>query len=622
MNTAYYKKVDLFCLLIFVVIFFMFRLKPLNGDSLLAWPIIESFVNVELYPLDDLIIKAGKEGIFYFYKLLSFSPFFKDNYPLRDFLIYLPIFYLYTFFWFLIFLNISNDRRLSLIAIIYFLFSDSKLGLNWSTNPMPMLVSISSVHWAQVFSLYLFFNKRYNFSLFFLALTGYFHPGSTISYFLVFSSVLLYKLYKTRNLKLLISLLIYFITSIPIFYLIIKNTQSSHLLTSEYFEIYNVFQYHAFLEDHFKEGYVYTFILIILNVFCWNDDKNKINHKVDLFLFLTFSLIWGVLWFFNLYFFKNTSFIHTYYVTRIFYLLKPLIILFFILTLNELINNKFKIWDSVSISLLLMTLLIFSPIVSLIIILSFVIYYRNRESGIIVFFISLIIFCIVSKKLGYANFKLLIFKNFSFNKLILFEVGYALLIFIFLKNLEAKKKQNYEKNNKFVFTMAAWLTFLLIFFTSERTITKMKKIFKGEIFLELSWKNYFGQKEIYPDYSMILNWASNIRGKMFIIPPNEYEFLSFRYLTKNGLYISEFDINQLMYSPKYYFEGFKRLKFLGLKIQGRHKTSYEDYGSLSLEELTKTNADYVIFNKKMKGFKKKNFPPIYENEKYVVYKLR
>lgn len=617
-----YKYIDFFIIFILVLIFFIFRSKVINGDSLLAWPITESFVKKDLYPLDDLIIKGGREGIFYFYKFLSYFPLFKDNYPLRYFLIYIPIFYIYAILWFLIFVEISKIRELSLLALAFFLFSDSKLGLNWSNSPMPMLVSLSSVHWLQVLSFYLFLKQRFKTSLFLLALSGYFHPGSSISYFLVFASILVYKCYKEKNTRNLVGIIVYLITSTINFYLIIKNSESYRILPSEYFQIFHIFQYHAFLDDHFKEGYVYTFVLIMMIVIYWKDSDKNPNYSSDMFLFLIFSFVWGTVWFFNLYFFKNTTFLHTYYITRIFYLLKPLIILFFVLTIYDITKKQLQFDNLVFAVLALITVLIFSPIVSTILLLSFVSYFYSKRLGIFILFLSLISTFLVFWHIDSENIKLLIFKNYSHNTLIPLEIFWGLITCFFIKKIGQIEKIKSLKRTSYSFFIAAWLSVLLIFFISDRFVQKIKKISKSGIFSELSWKGYFGTKDIYPEYAMLLDWASNFKGKIFIVPPDKFEFLYLRYFTKNGIYISEFDINQLMYSPKYYLEGFKRLQVLGVKISGRHKTSYEDYNKLSLDFLKKLNADYVIFIKSDANFINKAALPIFENNKYIVYKLK
>lgn len=621
-QTNIYKYTDFLIIFIFTALFFLFRYKIINGDSLLAWPITESFTNKDLYPLDDLIIKSGKEGIFHFYKLLHNISFFKDNYPLRDFLIYLPIFFIYSCLWFLIFVKICENRELSLLALAFFLFSDKKLGLNWSNSPMPILVSLSSVHWLQVLSLYLFLQKRYKTSLFLLALTGYFHPGSSISYFLVLTSILIYKAYREKNLKILTSIIIYLITSSINFYLIVKNSESYKILPPEYFQIFNIFQYHAFLDDHFKEGYIYTFVLILMIVLYWRGSKKRPNYSSVLFLFLIFSLLWGIAWFLNLYLFKNTTFLHTLYITRIFYLLKPLIILFFVLTLYDIVEKKKQVDYLILALLSLATILLFSPIVSTILLLSFVSYLYDKRLGFFILFLCITTTFLVFWQIDSKNFKLLILKNYSYNKLIPLEILMGLLTCFFLRKIGQIEKLKITKKTPHSFLIAAWLSVFLIFFVSDRSIQKIKIIAKNGIFSELNFENYFGIRDVSPEFAMLLDWVSNFNGKMFIVPPAEYEFLSLRYFTKNGIFISEFDINQLMYSPKYYLEGFKRLNFLGLKVLGRHKTSYKSYGSLSLDVISKVGADYVIFNKSNVNFVYKAVQPVYENNKYIVYKLK
>jgi len=116
-------------------------------------------------------------------------------------------------------------------------------------------------------------------------------------------------------------------------------------------------------------------------------------------------------------------------------------------------------------------------------------------------------------------------------------------------------------------------------------------------------------------------WARNQKGKLFIVPPYDYDFLSFRYLTKNGVYIHEGDINQLMYSPKYYLIGYERLLNLGMKVKARHIFDWSRYNNLTLNEIKALDADFIIFKKRDLKIKIPN-GIVFENNEYIVYKIQ
>lgn len=616
-----FNRYDFFLLLFFTFLFFVFRYKPINGDSLLAWPITESIALNKLYNSNDLIIKAGVEGNFMFYQILGYFPFFKHNYPLRDFIIYVPLFFCYITFWYFIFLEISQSKNIAKITLLFFLFSDNKLGINWSNAPMPFLASVSSIHFLQVLSLFLLIKQRYNISFLILSLTSYFHPGSSLSYFLIFSSIILYKFYKEKKLRLLIAPIIYILAFTPNFYLILSKYDSAFNLPANYFNIFNIFQYHAYISDHINDGYFYTFSLIFI-VLKFLYHKDSFKYKNELLQIFIFSIVWCILWFINLYFFKNLSFIHTYLVTRVFYLLKPLIILLFFCFLSDIYQDFKTNLDKAFISAVGLTIIIFSPIYSSVIVLSFLIYLINRKIGLISFiFISTIYLLILWNMTGhnFSNLKLYILKlnpNFSF---VFLES--LLFVFVVLILKIYYRKYSLNVNNKLPQLML--VLFLLIFVSSDRTLMVFKNIKNNKKVLNLSWDNYFGISEYASDYAKLVSWAKEHPYNLFVVPPDEDIFLSFRYLTKNGLFVTEGDINQLMYSPKYYVQAFERLKLLGINIEGRHKTNYDNYYKVPIEDLKKTNANYIVYNKsKLMNLLPNIYKRAYENDTYLVFEIQ
>lgn len=609
-------KIDFFVLLFFSLLFFIFRYNPINGDSLLAWPITEQFAKNIFEGVDDLIIQAGVKGVFFTYILLAKFPFLSDNYPLRDFLLYVPLFIIYVFLWYLIFIEISKNRYISLLSIAFFIFSDNKLGLNWSQSPMTIFVSISSIHWLQILAFWLFLKHRHALSFTLLGLSAYLHPGSGLSYFLVMASVIVYLSYKEKDFKLLFRLLFFLVITLPLFVLLLKKINMS-IFISEYMEIFKIFQYHAYLEDHFKEGYSYTIALIFILYNYWTKKRNDyLNIIISFFIF---SLLWSIAWLLNLYFIKSLSFIQTYFITRIFYLLKPLLILFFVSMLNNFLIKKQNLSDSIFVFLMLSTLIVFSPIFSLIIIVSFFVSKKSKFFGYMALVTLSLTFYLIIGANSIDSLLINFLKKPSYNNFLFFEIVLLFLTLVLLskKNLHKNIDNLNEKNTRFI--CVGILCFTFWFFLLN--INKIYNI-KHQGLFKLSWKNYFGVENTNSYYIDLIKWAKSKKKKLFIVPPDEYIFLTFRYFAKNGLYITEYDINQLMYSPDFYIEGLNRLKLLGVEIRGKHKTFYDKYYYLSYEDVKSTQADYIVFDKTKLRFTWDEKMKVFENKKYVVYKLR
>src|SRR5579862_8881410 len=75
----------------------------LPSDALMAWPITDSLMHPDHYSSSDLLVSSGTKGNYLLYSWLALVPFLRDNLPLRDFLFYLPIFFLYLAAWWKVF---------------------------------------------------------------------------------------------------------------------------------------------------------------------------------------------------------------------------------------------------------------------------------------------------------------------------------------------------------------------------------------------------------------------------------------------------------------------------------------------------------------------------------------
>lgn len=88
-----------------------------------------------------------------------------------------------------------------------------------------------------------------------------------------------------------------------------------------------------------------------------------------------------------------------------------------------------------------------------------------------------------------------------------------------------------------------------------------------------------------PSLSELLLWAKSSSYSMFIVPPEDKEFDSFRFLTKKAVWGRVPDINQLAYSPKFYMQGMERLNKLGFTSFGPHRFAFKyDLCFLSLQK--------------------------------------
>lgn len=621
-NGIYYPGLrESLILAVSIFFYYLLQIYVLNFDSLLAWPITDKLAHPEYYAPGDLIIEAGTTGNFLLYRLLALIPVFQYNFPLRDFLIYIPIFLLYCLAWYSVFFEISRDSKVTVTALVVFIFSDAKLGLNWANAPYPYLVSYSSVHFLQIFALLFFFQRRYFASFIILALTGYFHPATSIVYFLIFSCVLLIKSMREKKYRDLLPLGVFGLCFLPNLVMFTLNSQGALAITKEYWAIVRNFQYHAYLEDHFREGYSYTIVLMGLLIITLRHHWGaKVRHLEVLILVMLFSLVGSVLWLLNLYVLHNIQFAQTFFITRAFYILKPLLILLIVIVAVDLVQRSNSFLAPFVYFLLVATTLMFSPILSLIITVSVPVYALSRMAGVALAGLLAGIFLVLASFEGMhwlfaclrvppANVVLLWFElamMFTVAPFVLTAIGHYY-----------RKTGSNPVAQKGKTGLLYLLIMLAIIKIASAGIVRWSSASTSFTF---SQERNFGIDRTDPEYNQLIEWAKTVKHKLFIVPPGEFRFLSFRYLTKNGIYAHELEVNQLMYSPVFYYEEFKRLKLLGLVVIGPKVMNWDDYNMLTPERIRSTNADFIIFDKRtFTNVNNFTIHPAFENNNYVVY---
>lgn len=614
------------------LVYYLPHQKVLAVDSLLAWPITDSMMHPDRYGSEDLIVRAGVTGNFLLYKLLAYIPFLQDNLPLRDMLIYLPIFFLYLVAWYDLFFTICEDQLLSFISVLFLLFSDAKLGLNWSNAPIPYLLSVTSVHFLQVFSISLFLKGSRNCALAIIALTGYLHPATSVVFGFVLSLLLIKDAVCEKNIKDLSSIIIFVVLYLPNALLIAKNAQGALHVSDNYFQIFSVFQYQVFLGDHFREGYAYTLALISLLLVAIRNGLISTRHDRFLIPFILFSLMGSALWLLNAYTFKNLQVIHTYFIMRIFYLLKPLVILLTLILYRNISESR-PLIDRLVLLLLPVSLICLSPASSLIIVIGITCYPNGRNVAIIVTLIASLILVLFILNFGVTldqvyNYLVLFPRT---NNLVIFE---SILLFGYLTLvLPLVTKQTTGGRETAVgpvirgdgITTQLLVIILLVFGKIPfKAYALIEDVMNGTgPGVSLSRSTSYGLSRRNPDYHALITWAGRAHGKTFVVPPYDLEFASFRYLSGNGVYIHQYDINQLMYSPKYYQLGYERLLALGLDPKSGSKYRWRwGYNQLPLKALADLKADYVVFCRPAPPeVESAVIPAVFKNARYIVYSL-
>ncbi len=613
------------------LVYYLPHQNILAVDSLLAWPITESMLHPDWYGSEDLIVRAGVTGNFLLYKLLAYIPLLQDNLPLRDVLIYLPIFFLYLMVWYDLFFTICEDRILSFISVLFLLFSDAKLGLNWSNAPIPHLLSVTSVQFLQVFSFSLFLKGNRNFALVIIALTGYLHPATSLTFGFVLSLLVFVDAVRDRELKHLSPALFFALLYLPNALMIAGNSQGALQVTENFFKIFALFQYHVFLGDHFREGYAYTLALIALLLLSIQKGLISTCHDRFLLTFIVVSVICSALWLLNVYTLKNLQMIQTYFIMRIFYLLKPLVILLALMLYRNLSENR-PLADRMVLLALPASFLWLSPIASLIIVIGITCYLKRRHIAMIA--VAIVIGICIAFMLGVDTQPKQLFEYLGkiprSNEMVAAEllllVAYLTLVLPWtVSNVAGNPRTTIAPTISGKVTILFLIILLLVLGKIPfRAYALVEDVVSGTgPGVSLSRATSYGLSRRNPDYHALIIWAGRAHGKTFVVPPYDLEFASFRYLSGNGVYIHQYDINQLMYSPRYYQPGYERLLALGLDPKSGPKYRWRwGYNQLPLKALADLKADYIVFGRPAPPeVESAGIPVVFKNARYVVYSL-
>lgn len=610
-------------------------------DPFLAYPITSKFQDPALYSEHDLLIQAGISGTFLFYELLGHVSWFADNFVLRDLVFGIPFFLLYLFAWYNLFFELSKNRMITFVSLFFVLFADGKFGLHWSAPAVSGLYSITLVHFLQIFALLFFLRKKLALSFSLMSLTTYFHPASGMVYLSVMGALLVFESIRERNIRLLIKPFVYSVLIMAPNVLMLQNGIAP-IDKQTYFNIFKTFQTHAYLADHYKEGYLYTlavFVLVVINRF---KHIIALEHRKVISDFIIIGFIGAAVWLINVYFIQNISVVYTFFITRIFYVLRPLLILFTLLTAQRLWEQKVALFKIIAV-FLLASLIEFMSFGGMLIVLPAILLFavaNTKHIETISFtkwkyalgaFVALAYGTAVYERLLSGN---LLEKILAYEWLavpfawvsVFFAIAVILIIsaIIFRKRIsvffsrffpDASNFSNLSKQFMYPLVLVCVCVLLKMLVFYDFNSMQIRTLEKS--------RNY-GYDVLDPAYSALLDWAKQYKGKMFIVPPYDNNFGTFRYLAHNSVYVHQGDINQLMYSPVHYEEAFNRMKELGMNILKRRTFDWSVYNGLSIEYLKDTDSDFAIFEKKTDAYtkNKEGHEPVYENEKYVVYALK
>lgn len=568
------SKKESVVLLIFLVVYAVLSAFMICGDCFYGYAITEKICHPSFFSARDLVVN-GAAGNFLFYKILSILPLFSDNYNLRDFVLSTPITILLFLGWYNVFSEITSNKKVVFLSMFFLLFSDAKLYLHGYPIPFFLLTSLGSVHFIQIFALFFFLKKRYTTSFILLSLSTYFHPASGLVFLLILGLILFIEAIKTKDFKVLYKPFLFSaLLVLPNIIFLGGNINVSSAEKALFFkEMIQLKQAaSSYIDFYWTRSYFITFATLFLVLFSYRKNNFFMNHQKTVVSFVVIGFVGSILSLINTYFIKNLNFFYVLFIARAFYIVKPLLMLYIVFVFDDLFSRRNIFAKALSL-LLLVSLVTLSSFWGGIIVLSSVAYY------------------LVEPKIKY---------------------------------LSEKQTSNEEKRN--IKILIAILIFAAIFYGYARNnkFYKIYQLMRGRNVFNFSFnvdQNYSISKTN-PKFSDLMNFTKQYHGKLFAVPlDGRNDFVYFRYLAKNSIYANIDDMGQLSYSPKDFLEGYNRMVDLGFKVDPGGVLNFSGYNNVSFDHLKSLGIDFAIFDKLSTGYVKRTQAPVFENDKYIVYKI-
>jgi hypothetical protein len=399
---------------------------------------------------------------------------------------------------------------------------------------------------------------------------------------------------------------------------------------------------HAFVEDHWREGYGWFFVNLAGTVwFARYIDPWK-RRVVSVLFAAWFVLMAGYV--FNSYITKNTA-ILLMWLFRATYFIKPIIFIFVVHGIrrwrNELRNsqNSLPWWKPWQLTVAI-ALLFFSAILPMklavvadglaLIAYGFVTRQVGQQTTSYRFFLNAIPFAGVLLLCVLVGVQ---FSNFAAsrelveNVIVGIIVALAVALFVVFKKLNqaAEGAAQIPEPERFASrTLIGALTVLLI----HHFIISLND----------------GRFPFVPDFAGIkervmmhqapartaalMSWARTAtpQGSLFIVPPDRWDdFAAFRLVAERSLYVTFVEVNQLSLDASVYHQAHQRVVALGVTFPKRREYDTRGYYDLTLQDLQRLcqqeHADYIVVEKGRLHDTLSTLPLAYHDEYYVVINL-
>ncbi|MBI3977611.1 MAG: collagen-like protein, partial [Chloroflexi bacterium] len=306
-----------------VLLLQLFGQIPVNGDLYLALPIARKVADPALYSAGDLIVTAGLRGPFHIYRLagnLYRLPVDVDLLWHGLFLAFLWLFFLAT--WRLSHRLTRSPLAASLTLVLLATAPPFRGSLNWSWVPLPALVTALFAMPLAILAFASLFAGNWARASLLAGLTFNIHPyvGAITAACTVIAGAAFAETPRRKLLSVLAAA-----TAAPSALYLLGNLGANldSSLDAAFYAQFRTYAYHAFVEDHWRQGYAW-FALMLAGVLFLIQRRHFSHERLPLvatvlLILLALPIAYGV----NAYAIRSGFILQTF-LFRSTYFLKPI----------------------------------------------------------------------------------------------------------------------------------------------------------------------------------------------------------------------------------------------------------------------------------------------------------
>ena len=623
----------------------LYRAIPANGDLLLALPIGKEFAHPGLYSKYDLLISSGVRGPYHLYKYLGgFLYRFNSNIdPLWEIFFLVFLFLTFLAFWFLSFELTSDTITSALVLAMITVAHPLRGSLHASAVPVQSFVTALAAMPFAIMAIVLLLRNRFFIAMALSGISFNIHPYIGVLIISATASAIAISSKEPFG-KRLVTIFGGGLFCLPnVFYILTHLPTNFGAVSFDYFAQFRLYAMHAFVDEHWREGYGWFFMNLAGAIFFARYiDKRK--RRVVSILFLCWFGSMAV-YVFNSYVTENIP-ILLMFLFRATYFIKPIVFVFVIHGLQRWrheIRNVEKTrqwwmpWElSAAVVVLFISAILPMEFAVTADVLALVAYgflalkmgecsNSHRVYMKSIFFIGVFLLLVVelSRIAGLAPYRLVIDS-------IIVGVIVALaitLIPLYDKLSQRIELQRYIPNANLPTRRIVLATVCILL--SHHLIISVKNRQLPMMFDIAGIESRIAMQQAPPRTAALVQWArlSTPQGALFVVPPDNWEdFGAFRLAAERGVYATIMEVNQLAFDASVYNEMHQRLINLGIKSSGNRDFDQTGYYELTSKDLLKLgkkeHADYIVFERKQLHGYLSSIPSVYQDTNYVVASLR